>query len=146
MLIISGRISSKTNSDENAIAVKISKPINVGNLMQEKTVCKDTFMNIFNFQVILIFWKIPLLLLFITPILGHPLSVNITGFIPLRQKHLWNLMLMVVTEPLFCTVIVQLFLFLYLGGLFQRQSRIIRIIVTLISFNHQRQYLYVFRF
>ena len=26
--------------------------------------------------------------LLIRPILGHPLSVKITGFIPLRQKHL----------------------------------------------------------
>lgn len=33
MFTISGRISSKSNSDENAIAVKISKPFNVGNLM-----------------------------------------------------------------------------------------------------------------
>ena len=33
MFIISGRISSKTNSDKNAIVVKISKPFNVGNLM-----------------------------------------------------------------------------------------------------------------
>ena len=49
---------------------------------------------------------------------GHSLSVKITGFIPLRQKHLWDLMLKVVTEFLSFIVIVQLFLFLDLDGLF----------------------------
>ena len=58
------------------------------------------------------------LLSLIGPILGHPLSVKITGFIPLRQKHLWDLMLKVVTELLYYIVIVQLFLFLDLDGFF----------------------------
>ena len=39
------------------------------------------------------------------PILGHPLSVKTTEFIPLRQKHLWGLMLKVVTELLSYIVI-----------------------------------------
>ena len=30
-----------------------------------------------------------MLLSLIRPIPRHPLSVNITGFLPLRQKHLW---------------------------------------------------------
>ena len=68
--------------------------------------------------VILVFCKIPMLLSLVRPILGYPLSVKITGFIPLRQKHLWDLMLKVVTEFLSFIVIVQLFLFLDLDGLF----------------------------
>ena len=64
------------------------------------------------------FSKIPMLLSLIGPILGHPLSVKITGFIPLRQKHLWDLMLKVVTELLYYIVIVELFLFLDLDGFF----------------------------
>ena len=53
-----------------------------------------------------------------TPILGHPISVKITELIPLRQKHLWGLMLKVVTEFLSYIVFVQLFLFQNLHGLF----------------------------
>ena len=53
-----------------------------------------------------------------TPILGHPMSVKITELIPLRQKHLWGLMLKVVTEFLSYIVFVQLFLFQNLHGLF----------------------------
>ena len=45
-----------------------------------------------------------------------PIIVKITGFIPLRQKHLWGLMLKVVTELLSYIVIVQLFLFLNLDS------------------------------
>ena len=86
----------------------------VGNLIEEKTVCKDTFTNIFSYQVILVFCKIPMLLSLIRPILGHPLSVKITRFIPLRQKQ----MLELVTELLSYIVIVQLFLYLDLDGLF----------------------------
>ena len=74
--------------------------------------------NIFSYQVILAFFKIPMLLSLIRPILEHPLSVKITGFIPLRQKHPWDLMLKVVTEFLSYIVIVQLFLFLDLDGMF----------------------------
>ena len=50
-----------------------------------------------------------MLLSLIRPILGHPLSIKITGFIPLRQKYLWELMLKVVTEShvfhKYCTTI-----------------------------------------
>ena len=42
---------------------------------------------LFRCQVTLVFCKIPMLLLLIRPTLGHPISVKITGFIPLRQKH-----------------------------------------------------------
>ena len=59
---------------------------------------KSTFTNIFSYQVIQVFCKIPMLLSLIRPILGHLLSMKITGFIPLRQKHLWDLMFKVVTE------------------------------------------------
>ena len=59
-----------------------------------------------------------MLLSLIRPILGHTLGLKITGFIPLRQKHLWDLMLKVVTEFLSSIVIGQLFLFLDLDGLF----------------------------
>ena len=58
------------------------------------------------------------LLSLIRPILGHQLSVKVTGFIPLRQKHLWGLMLKVVTELFSYIVTEQLFLFLDLDGLF----------------------------
>ena len=74
--------------------------------------------NIFSYQVILAFFKIPMLLSLIRPILEHPLSVKITGFIPFSQKHLWDLILKVVTELLSYIVIVQLFLFLDLDGMF----------------------------
>ena len=87
-------------------------------MIKEKTVRKDTFMNIFSYQVIVVFYKIPMLLSLIRRILGHPLSVKITGFIPLRQKHLWDLMLNVVTELLSYMVMVQLFPYLDLDGLF----------------------------
>ena len=100
----------------------------------KKTVCKDTFTNIFSYQVIPLFCKIPVLLSLIRPILGHPLSVKITGFIPLRQKRLWDLMLKVITEPLLYIVTVQIFLFLNFDGLFQDYSRFIRIIVTFFYF------------
>ena len=46
-----------------------------------------------------------------------PNKLKITGFIPLRQKHLRDLMLKVVTELLFYIVIVQL-LFLDFDDLF----------------------------
>ena len=74
--------------------------------------------NIFSYQVILAFCKITMLLSLIRPILGHPLSVKINGFIPFSQKHLWDLMLKVVTELLSYIVIVQPFLFLDLDGMF----------------------------
>ena len=74
--------------------------------------------NIFSYQVILAFFKIPMLLSLIRPILEHPLSVKITGFILFSQKHLWDLILKVVTELLSYIVIVQLFLFLDLEGMF----------------------------
>ena len=66
-------------------------------------------MNIFSYQVIQVFCKTPMLLSLIRPILGHPLSMKITGFIPLRQKHLWDLMLKMATELLSYIVTVQLF-------------------------------------
>ena len=102
---------------------------------------KDTFTNIFSYEVILVFCKIPLLFSLIRPILRHPLSMNITGFIPTRQKHLWDLMLKVVTESLSFIVIVQLFLFLDLDSLFQDYSWFTHIIDTFILFHHFRQYL-----
>ena len=78
-----------------------------------------------SYQVILAFFKIPghtgfftYLLSLVRPIPGHPLSVKITGFIPLRQNHLWDLMLKMVTEFISSIVIVQLFIFLDLDGLF----------------------------
>ena len=104
----------QTCLDHDGITIKII----LGNLIEEKTVCKDTFTNIFSCQVILVFCKITMLLSLIRPILGYPLSVKITGFISLRQKHLWDLMLKVVTESPSFIVIVQLFLFLDLSGLF----------------------------
>ena len=69
-------------------------------MTEKKSVSKDTFTNLFSYQVIPLFYKIPMLLSLIRPILGHPLSVKITGFIPLGQKHLWDLMLKVITELL----------------------------------------------
>ena len=125
----------QTCLDLDGITIKII----LGNLIEEKTVCKDTFTNIFSYQVTLVFSKISMLLALIGPILGHPLSVKITGFIPFRQKHLWDLMLKMVTELLPYIVIVQLFLFLVLDGFFQDYSRIIWIIVTFTLSNHQRQ-------
>ena len=65
-------------------------------------------------------------------ILRHPVSVKITGFISLRQKHLWDLMLKVVTKLLSYTFTVKLFLFLDLYGLFYDNSRFFKIIVTFI--------------
>ena len=87
-------------------------------MIEEKAVYKDAFKNIFSYQAILGFYKIPVLLSLIRPILGHPLSVKITGFIHLRQKHPWDSMLKVVTELLSYIGIVQLSLFLGLDGLF----------------------------
>ena len=78
------------------------------------------------------FTRYVMLLSLIRPILGHPLSVKIIAFIPLRQNHLWDLLLKVVTELLSSIVIVQLFLFLDLYGLFQDYSRFIWIIATFI--------------
>ena len=106
----------------------------LGNLIEEKTVSKDIFTNIFSYQVILVFCKKPMLLSLIRPILRHPLSVKITGFIPFRQKDLWDLMLKVVIESLSFIVILQLFLFLDLDGLFQDYSRFTRIMDTFILF------------
>ena len=60
------------------------------NLIEEKTVCKKTFTNIFSYQLILAFCKIPILLSLIGPILGHPRSMKITGFIPLRTKSIYG--------------------------------------------------------
>ena len=54
----------------------------------------------------------------IRSILGYPLSMKITEFIPLRQKHLWDLNLKVVTELIPYIVTEQLFLFVDLDGLF----------------------------
>ena len=76
------------------------------NLIEEKIVSKDTFANIFSYQVIRVFCKIPMLLSFIRPILEHPVSVKVTGLIPLRQKHLWDLTWKVVTELLVYIVTV----------------------------------------
>ena len=70
-------------------------------MIEEKAVCNDTFPNIFNYQVILVFCKIPCLLSLIWPILGHQLSVKTTGFILLRQKYLPDLTLKTVLELLF---------------------------------------------
>ena len=106
----------------------------LGNLIKVKTVSKDIFTNFFSYQVILVFCKKPMLLSLIRPILRHPLSVKITGFIPFRQKHLWDLMLKVVIESLSFIVILQLFLFLDLDGLFQDYSRFTRIMDTFILF------------
>ena len=63
-------------------------------------------------------FQLPMLLSLITPILGHSLTVRNTGFLPLRQNHLMGLRLKVVTEFLSYIVIIQLFLFLDLDGLF----------------------------
>ena len=54
----------------------------------------------------------------IIPILEYPLKVKITEFIPLRQKHLWDLNLKVVTVLTSYVVIEQLFLSTDVGGLF----------------------------
>ena len=43
----------------------------LGNLTEEKTVRKDTFTNIFSYQAILAFCKIPTLLSLTRPIIGH---------------------------------------------------------------------------
>ena len=80
----------QTCFDQDGITIKII----LGYLIEEKTVCKDTFTNILSYQVILVFCNILMLLLLIRPILGHPLSVEITGFM------LWNLMLKMDTELL----------------------------------------------
>ena len=110
------------------------------NFLGESTACRESFTNIFSYQVILVFCKIPMLLSLIKPILWYPLSVKITGFISLlRQRYLWDLILLVVTEPLSCIVIKQLIFFLDLDGLFLDYFRIFRIFVTYILFNHQRQ-------
>ena len=61
-------------------------------------------------------------------LLRHPVSVKITGFISLRQKHLWDLMLKVLTELLSYICTVKLFLFLDLDGLFYDNSRCFGII------------------
>ena len=53
-----------------------------------------------------------LLLSLMRLILEHPLSMKITGFIPLRQKYQRDLILKVVTELLSYIVIEQRFLFL----------------------------------
>ena len=53
-----------------------------------------------------------------TLILGYPLSRNITGFISLREWHLWDLMLKVVNKLLSYVVTEQLLIFLDLVGLF----------------------------
>ena len=98
------------------VAIPIKKIL--GNLIEVKTLCRDTFTNIFSYQVILVFCNIPMLLSLIRPILGHPLSLTITEFIPFRQKHLWDLKLKAVTELLSYIVIVQLLFFLDLDGLF----------------------------
>ena len=98
----------QTCLNHDGITIKII----LGSLIEEKTVGKDNFMNIFSYQVILVFCKIFMLLTLIRPILGHPLSMKITGFIHLTQKHLWDLMLKIVTELLSYIVIVQLFIFL----------------------------------
>ena len=70
------------------------------------------------YKYVLFFCKIPMLLSLIRPILGHPLSMKNTGFILLRQRHLWDLMSKLVTELLSYIVTVQLFLILDLDGLF----------------------------
>ena len=87
------------------------------------TVFKDTFTNIFRYQVILIFCKIPMLLSLIGPILVYPISVKTTGFIPYRQRQLWDLMLKMITE-LCSYIIVQVLLFLDVDGLFKDYLRI----------------------
>ena len=130
----------QTCLDHDGITIKII----LGNLIEEKTVCKDTFTNTFSYKVILVFCKIPMLLSLTRPILGHPLRVKITGFIPLRQKHLQDLMLKVVTKLLSYIVLVQLFLSLDLDGLFQDYSRFHWIMATFILFHHFQTVLVVF--
>ena len=105
----------QTCLDHDGTTIKII----LGNLIEEKTVCKDTFTNISSYQVILAFCKIPMLLSLIRSIIGHPPTEREDYWIhTLRQKHLWDLMLKVVTEFLSFIIIVQLFLFLDLDGLF----------------------------
>ena len=65
-----------------------------------------------------VFWKIPMLFSLIRPILEYPLKVMITEFIPLRQKHIWDLNLKVVTVLISYVVIEQRFLSPDVGGLF----------------------------
>ena len=68
--------------------IEITIKIILGNLIEKKTVYKFTFKKILSYQVMMFFSKIPVLLLLIRLILGHPISVKITGFIPLSKKHL----------------------------------------------------------
>ena len=75
--------------DHDGTTIKII----LGNLIEEKTVCKGTVTNIFSHHVRLVFCNIPVTLIDKT----DPIIVKITGFIPLWQKHLWGLMLKVVT-------------------------------------------------
>ena len=82
------------------------------------------------------FCIIPMLLTLTRAILGHPLSVKIIGFIPLRQKHLWQLILKMFTEVLSYIVIVQLFLFLVFDGLFWDYSSTIWFVIRFILFNY----------
>ena len=52
--------------DNDGITIRII----LGNLRKEKTICKDTFTNIFSYQVVLFFCKIPMLLSLIRLNLG----------------------------------------------------------------------------
>ena len=99
-------------------AINVSSII-LENLVEERTVHKDNFTNIFSYQVILVFCKISILLSLIRPTRGYSLSMKITGFIPLGQGQLCDLMFKVVTELCFYMIFLQLFLFLDLDSLFQ---------------------------
>ena len=72
----------------------------------------------YSYQVTVGFCKIPMLLSLIRPILRYPLRVKITGLIPLKQRHLWDFILKVLTELLPYIVIEKVLLFLDLNGLF----------------------------
>ena len=52
--------------DNDGITIRII----LGNLRKEKTICKDTFTNIFSYQIVLFFCKIPMLLSLIRLNLG----------------------------------------------------------------------------
>ena len=79
---------------------------NSRNLIEEKTLCKGTFTNIFSYQVILVFCKIPVTLIDKTNPRAPTKYEDYWIHILIRQKHLWDLMLKVATKLLSCIVIV----------------------------------------
>ena len=105
----------------------ITIKIILGNLIEEKTECKGHIYEHFQLPCHTGFLQDP----YVTLIDKTDPRAPTTRFIPIRKRHLWDLMLKVVTELLSYIVIEQLFLFLDLDG-----SRIIQIIVTFILFNH----------